>query len=135
MSMRQTLAAVGVAAAIAGLGGATVYAATDGGDMPHRMGGPPRGGMGSVDPATVHAEAVVADGHGGYTTTITQTGTITDLSATSITVRSDDGYRQTYVLPSGIRPPADVNDAVSVRATRTGPTATVTTFDEPGQLP
>ncbi|KWX19594.1 hypothetical protein AFM11_34945 [Mycolicibacterium wolinskyi] len=137
MSIRQTLAAVGVAVAIAGLGGAAIYAATDSPGMGGH-GGPPGGPppMAAArhddgDPATVHSEAVLADGSGGYTTSLTQTGTITALSTASITVRSADGFSQTYVLPAAAAPPFAVADQVLVRATRTGTTATVTSIGEP----
>jgi hypothetical protein len=47
---------------------------------------------------SLHGEFVVPDGAGGYTTELTQTGTLTAVSPTSITVRSEDGYSQTYVI-------------------------------------
>src|SRR5262245_2139616 len=117
MSIRQTAAAVGIAAAIAGLGGAAVYAATathgpghhDGG--PSWMGGPPPGMDGQrdrPDPATVRSEAVLADRDGGYTTTLTQTGTITGLTGDSVTVRSSDGFTQSYTLPADAKSPFGV---------------------------
>lgn len=130
MSIRHTAAAVGIAVAIAGLGGATIYAATDS----HSSGfpGPPPGAGGPgmagprdrPDPATVHSEAVVADHDGGYTTTLTQTGTITELTATSVTVRSNDGFVQSYVIPPSAETPFGVDDRVVVRATRTGTAST-----------
>lgn len=140
MGLRQSIAAVGVAVAIAGLGGAAVYAATDTQSMGHGgPGGPPPVMAGppsnDLDPATVHGEAVLADGSGGYTTTLTQTGTISDLSDSSITVRSSDGFTQTYVLPDAARAPFAVNDQVLVRATRTGATATVTSINAGWQTP
>jgi hypothetical protein len=56
------------------------------------------------------------DGSGGYTTVLTQTGTVTAISPTSITERSDDGYTQTYVVPStpGATPPFAVDDPVTI---------------------
>jgi hypothetical protein len=135
--IRGTLAAVGVAALIAGLGGTALYAAT--GSDAHLMGmhgsqGPPRpdgpGGAGdpfhdgsaggSADPATaLHAESVVADRNGGYTTTLSQTGTVTAVDSTSVTARSADGYVQTYVIPSAaIAAPFAVDDQVIIKATR-----------------
>ena len=35
---------------------------------------------------------------GGFTTVLTQTGRVTASLPTSVTVRSDDGYSQTYVI-------------------------------------
>ena len=46
----------------------------------------------------LHGEFVVSDANGGYTTMLTQTGTVTAVSATSITVKSDDGYTQIYMI-------------------------------------
>jgi hypothetical protein len=142
--LRQTAAAVGVAAVIAGLGGAGIYAATDGGEhsmgtphpgfAPGGPGGPPPGaisGPGRDGAAPLHGEFVVPDGNGGYTTLLTQTGTITAISATSITARSDDGYTQTYTMPPTAAPPFAVNDQVVIRATRTGDTPTVTSIGDP----
>jgi hypothetical protein len=145
---RESAAAVAVAAVIAALGGAAIYAATEGSShslgAPHQAfgpggampGGPGRqhGDMGRPSPAAVgatslHGEFVVPDGAGGYTTVLTQSGTVTAISPTSITVRSEDGYSQTYVIPNttgnaGV--PFAVDDQVVVRATRNGQTATVT---------
>ncbi|WP_029116030.1 hypothetical protein [Mycobacterium sp. URHB0044] len=144
-SLRGTAAAVGVAAVIGGLGGAAVYAATDSG--PRMMGshaGPGPGAQlggtahdaareAAPDSASVHGEFVVADGTGGFTTLMTQTGRITAISPTSVTARSDDGYTQTYVIPAasngaGVTPPFAVNDDVTIRGTRSGQTASVTTI-------
>jgi hypothetical protein len=146
--MRETATAVGVAAVIAGLGGAAIYAAT-GSDSPQMgaphhaaapgtmPGGPP--GIGAHGPGTdsappLHGEFVTPDGSGGYTTVLTQTGTVTAISSTSITVRSDDGYTQAYVVPSGpgsATPPFAVDDPVTIRATRTADTATLTNISNP----
>ncbi len=151
--LRETAAAVGVAAIIAGLGGAAVYAATEG--SPHMFGGTHQafapgggvpggagsqhGGIGAPGPAEVgatslHGEFVVPDGAGGYKTELTQTGTITAISPTSITVRSEDGYSQTYVIPGtagNTGAPFAMHDQVVVRATRNGQTATVTNVGNP----
>ncbi|GAS86249.1 hypothetical protein [Mycolicibacterium brisbanense] len=142
MSVRRTVAAIGVAAAIAGLGGAAVYAATDSpgmgeaGPAGHHGDGPPpwaqpgRDNRDNADAATVHSESVRRDGHGGYTTELTQVGMITALTADSVTVVSTDGFSQTYALPATLKPTWAVNDRVSVRATRSGPTATVTSIGQ-----
>jgi hypothetical protein len=151
--LRTTVAAVGVATVIAAIGGAAIYAATEGssnsfgaphqafgqgGGMPSGPGGQhgSGGGMpaGPVGSTSLHGEFVVPDGAGGYSTVLTQTGTVTAISPTSITVRSEDGFSQTYVLPStagnaGAHFAPD--DRVVVRATRTGQTATVTNIGNP----
>ena len=146
-ALRETAAAVAVAALIAALGGAAIYAATAGNSHtfggPHQAFGPggQRGAIGGPGTAamgqqSVHGEFVVANGAGGYTTEMTQTGTVTAVSATSITVRSEDGYSQTYAVPNTAgspRAPFAVDDQVVVRATRNGETATVTNIGNPPQ--
>lgn len=137
--IRETAVAVGVAAVIAGFGGGAIYAATGSHtDQPafgHGMpggppaGAPPGGGFGAPGPATLHGEFVVSDGAGGYATHLTQTGTVTDVSPTSITVRSTDAYTQTYVIPSGADSDRSiaVHEEVTIQGTRSGQTATATT--------
>ncbi len=66
---------------------------------------------------------------GGYTTALSQTGTVTAISPTSITVRSDDGYSQTYVIAEPAGPPPAIDEQVTVRATRDGQTSTVTAIE------
>jgi hypothetical protein len=153
--IRGTLAAVGVATVIAGFGGTAIYAAT--GSDAHIMGGhghqgPPRpdgpggpGGPGGLDPfhdadsspsadTALHAEFVVSDRDGGYTTMVSQTGTVTAIDAKSVTARSADGYVQTYVVPSAATAAQFVvDDQVIIRATRpsTGGAPTVTTMRAP----
>jgi len=145
--LRETAVAVGVAAVIAGLGGAAIFAAT--GDNSHPMGGAhqpftgpggpggqhsgPMGGPGGQGPGPMplHGEFVVPDGSGDYTTEMTQTGGVTAISPTSITARSEDGFSQTYVTPQTAQTPSAVDDQVVVHATRTGQTATVTNIGEP----
>lgn len=130
-STRTTLAAVGIAAALAAVGGVVVYASTgaghDGG--PGHQGGPPGWGGPGGSERTVHGANVVSDGEGGFTTELTQTGDITAATATSITVRSADGFSQTYLLDTDTRKPAqglNNGDQVSVRATQRGGAATAT---------
>jgi hypothetical protein len=153
--LRETAAAVVVAAVIAGLGGAAIFAATQGSShsfgAPHQAFGPgggmpgspggQQGAVGGTGPTamgttTLHGEFVVPNGAGGYTTELTQVGTVTATSATSITVRSEDGYSQTYVIPNtagSAETPFAADDQVVVRATRNGQTATVTNIGNPPQ--
>jgi hypothetical protein len=149
-SLRQTLSAVGIAAVIAGFGGAAIYAATSGGsnNAGPGMHGPGPGGMGGHPgmgpPAPLHGEFVVPGGNVGYTTELTQTGTLTAVSDGSMTARSTDGFSQTYVIaPDGTANSQlavndlavndlavndlAVNDTVTIRATLVNGTATVTT--------
>lgn len=147
---RQTLAAVAVAVVIGGLGGAAVYAATQGsshampGVMRGQMHGPPPGSgtpppaQAPAEPAGVlHSEYVVSDGHGGFTTKMTQTGVVDELTLSQIVVRSDDGYTQIYAFPSSsVVPDKSVaaKDTVTVEATRAGATLTLNRIGE-GQPP
>ena len=110
--VRETAVAVGIAAVIAGLGGAAIYAAT-GGSSPavglpgqHAFGRAARQGPGGAagpgdhhgsNGSALHGQFVVSDDFGGYTTVLTQTGTVTAASPTSVTVRSADGFSQTYL--------------------------------------
>jgi hypothetical protein len=146
---RETAGAVAIASAIAALGGAVIYAATEGNSHtfgpPHQAFGPGGGaggqhgavgrpGPASVGATSLHGEFVVPDGAGGYTTELTQTGAVTAISSTSITVRSDDGYSQAYVIPDtagNANVPFALDDHVVVRATRNGQTVTVTNIGNP----
>ena len=88
---RQTLAAVVVAVVIGGLGGAAVYAATEG--SAHEMGpmhGPPPPGPGPNRPVSaptpaapnlaLHSEYVIRDGNGGFAVEATRTGAMVTLN-------------------------------------------------------
>jgi len=102
-STRTTLAAVGIAAVLAVAGGLVVHAASGGTPDagPGHMGAPP-------------------GGPGDFRTELTQTGSITAASDTSLTVRSDDGYSHTYLLDTETRrprQPLQSGQHVTVRAT------------------
>ncbi|MFF0501302.1 hypothetical protein ACFYU5_33245 [Nocardia aobensis] len=137
-STKKSLAAVGIAAVIAAAGGGVVYAATHSGGSEHGGPGGPGtswgggrnasgpGGMGMVG-ASLHGQFVIADGNGGYTTEITQTGTVTAVSDTSITAKSADNFSQTYTI-SGSTQHSDVKvgDTVRIQGTEANGTATAT---------
>jgi hypothetical protein len=144
--LRRTASAFAVAAAVAGVGGAAITAATGGnhhtfgGSMHGTFGGfggpppPPAAHRSDDDLDSIHSDYVVADGHGGFTTLMTQTGRVTAISADSVTARSDDGFTATYVIrgPNGAaKPPFKVDDRVVIRATREGEVALVTTMAPP----
>jgi hypothetical protein len=91
-----------------------------------RFGGPGIGGD------VLHGEYVVPKNGGGYETLDTQSGKVTDVSSTAITVQSDDGFTKTYVVTDttvvnsqrdGIGSVAK-DDNVRVTATVSGSTAT-----------
>lgn len=50
--------------------------------------------------AALHGEFVVAAGDGKFQTLAVQRGTVTAVSATSITLRSDDGFTRAYAVTS-----------------------------------
>lgn len=145
---RKTLATVGIAAAIAAVGGGVIYAASGnssehGGPGGHGwsmngQGGPQAFGQrgttgGAIGAATLHGQFVVSDGNGGYTTELTQTGTVTAVSADSITAKSSDDYTHTYTIDTTTRTESGlkVGDTVSIRATDANGTATATVITEP----
>ncbi len=123
--VRETAVAVGIAAVIAGLGGAAIYAAT--GESSPAVGPPGQHAFGPGGSA-LHGQFVVSDDSGGYTTVLTQTGTVTAASPTSVTVRSADGFSQTYLTSASS---FAVNDTVMVRAVKKGDTATATEIVDP----
>ncbi|TSD97240.1 hypothetical protein FOS14_14720 [Skermania sp. ID1734] len=157
-SRRKTAAAIGIAAVVAAGGGAAIYAATSNGTNtagpagfgtqgPGGMQGPGSaqgpgagtapgpGGMGGPGGAPLHGEFVVSDGNGNYTTELTQIGTVSAVSATSITAKSSDGYTHTYVIDSNTvmrgagqsgTETAKVGDTANIRATESNGTATAT---------
>jgi hypothetical protein len=99
---------VAVAVASAGLT-AGIMAAVDGAGSSASTGpgggqamgqGGPGGTQGAATASTnaLHGTYVVSDGNGGYTTQLTQTGTVSAISSSSVTVKSDDGYSKTYVI-------------------------------------
>ncbi|WP_067679957.1 DUF5666 domain-containing protein [Nocardia miyunensis] len=152
---RKTIATVGIAAAIAAVGGGVIYAASGnssehggrggpGGGPGWSMNGP--GGQGGANAAgpgganggaigapTLHGQFVISDGNGGYTTELTQTGTVTAISADSITAKSTDDYSHTYTINTSTQSESGlkVGDTVSIRATDANGTATATVITEP----
>jgi hypothetical protein len=150
-STRQTLAAVGVAVVIGGVGGAAIHAATEGsprfpGGGPHNVsamrGGPPPppgaplppgvpappGPTDSSGAGALHSEYVVSDGQGGFVTKLTQIGVVDEVTPANVVVRSDDGYTQMYEFPSSADAASRAvapNDTVTVEATRSGATMTL----------
>ncbi len=89
--------------------------------------GPGRGGLGMG----IHGEFVTRAPDGGYQTIATQKGEVTSASATSITVKSEDGFSRTYrvddntLVNAGNDGIADVKtgDDVNVVAVVSGSTA------------
>lgn len=156
-SGKKTAIAAGIAVVIAAGGGAAIWAGTSSADNsaqqgPGGFGGQfPRGGQGQGFPGgglgggmaalreALHGDFVVSNGSGGYTTERLQTGDVTELSATSVTLTSKDGYKQTYTLDGSTQKTGEVKQGdtnVTVVAKVEGTTATATSLGqafEPGQ--
>jgi hypothetical protein len=144
-STRKTVVAAAIAVVVAGGGGAAIAAASgsnsssssaQGGPGGQMQGGP--GGQ-SMLANSLHGEYVVSDGNGGYTTELTQTGTVTAISSTALTAKSDDGYTKTYTIDSSTAVGNNANissiaagDTVTVVAKVSGSTVTAETLDEGG---
>ena len=69
----------------------------------HKFGRPGLGHLFGGPGGALHGEFVVPDGSGGYRTMLTQRGTATKVSDTSITVRSEDGFTATYQITATTR--------------------------------
>ncbi len=79
----------------------------------------------------LHSEGVAEDAEGNFITVRMQHGEVTAVAATSLTVKSTDGYTSTYVIDDqtrlereGDEGAPEVGDLVHVRATVDGGTAT-----------
>ena len=109
--------------------------------LPHQ--GRP-GGFGFGGPfGAVHGQFVVPKSGGGYQTIETQRGSVTAVSATSITVKSADGFVKTYQVVSSTNVDAQRNGIaavktghqVAVTATVSGSTATAASILDLNLLP
>jgi hypothetical protein len=64
-------------------------------------GGPGMGGLGIAGPmGALHGEFVVPKQSGGYQTLVVQRGAVSEVSSSTITVKSDDGFTATYAVPA-----------------------------------
>jgi hypothetical protein len=95
-----------------------------------RVFGPGAGSFGAF--GAVHGQFVVPKQGGGYQTIDTQRGQVTAVSNSAITIKSPDGFVQTYAVTSSTIVAAQrdgigsikVGDQAAVRATVSGSTAT-----------
>ena len=154
---RAKIAVAGAIVAAAVVGGGITAAVVSSGDSGSAQSGGPGGGQGTGGfggpggagtgggggaaggmMAALHGSYVVSDGNGGYSTELTQTGTVSAVSAGSITVKSADGYSKAYVIngstsvDNGADAIGDVAAGHTVRvvATSAGNTATATTITD-----
>lgn len=143
-SLRQGLLAGAVAVALTGGGAAVVWAGTQPGPSP--SGSSSQGSSASQDPSAspspsasgkltpterrgqpIHGEHVVKQPDGSYRTILTQAGSIESISDTEITVKSDDGFTQRYVITAEARVsklPADVSELRNGKGKQSPPSAT-----------
>lgn len=145
-SGRKTAIAAVVAVVIAALGGVAIYAGTSGtSGQQQGFGGPGGGRMGGFNGgqlgggaadlqllrSTLHGDFTVAQ-NGGYVTERMQTGDVTALSATSITVQSKDDYTQTYAIDSSTEKANNLatGSTVTVLAKVSGGSATATSITD-----
>lgn len=145
-STRRIIISAAVAVVIVAGGTAAVMAATNGSTTSGGNGGFPGGGFpgggrfggGAALAGALHGDFVVSNGSGGYTTERLQTGTVSSVSAGSLTVKSTDGYTQTYVVDSStsVDQGADSiskvvgGNTVTVVAKLAGSTATAATVED-----
>lgn len=143
-SGKKTAIAVAVAVVIAAVGGVAIYAGTSNSDTAQqgfggggRMGGFNGGQMGggmSVMRDALHGDFTVSE-NGSYVTERMQTGEVSAVSATSITVKSVDGYTQTYTIDSSTQKANNLANGsnVTVLAKVSGDTATATSITDSSQ--
>ena len=144
-STRKIIISAAVAVVIVAGGTAAVMAATNGSSGSSSTGGFPGGfpgggrfGGGGALAGALHGDFVVSNGSGGYTTERLQTGSVSSVSAGSLTVKSVDGYTQTYVVDSStsVDQGADSiskvvgGNTVTVVAKLAGSTATAATVED-----
>ncbi|MQY26382.1 hypothetical protein [Nocardia aurantia] len=152
---KKSLAAVGIAAVIAAGGAGVIYAASGHSNTEHGPGGGPGiamnggpggqsqqgqqgtggqsepGRAGTAPAAALHGQFVIAEGS-TYVTETTQLGTVTAVSAESITAKSADDYTQTYTITASTTGASavKVGDTVRILGTGAGGTSTATTITE-----
>jgi hypothetical protein len=81
------------------------------------------GGFGAFGFGAIHGQVTVPKSGGGYQTLDLQSGTVTAVSSSSITVKSSDGYSKTYDVASS----TEVNaQAAGIGTVKTGDTVVLT---------
>ncbi|WP_181773292.1 hypothetical protein [Amycolatopsis pittospori] len=129
---RKAVTAGAAAAVLAVGGGAAIWAAGSSADADTASAAPGGGAGtgGAPGSPALHGEYVVSDGKGGYTTRLTQTGKVTEMSATSLTAVSDDGYSKVYTIDPSVVNGVTTGETVTVVATTSGTTATAQSVRE-----
>lgn len=110
--VRRGIVVGAVVLGLAGAGSAAVWAADQSGSPtpsasasasahPGKHVGKP--GTGAAGAETLHGQMTVKKPDGTIQTVLVQRGTVTDVSDTKVTIRSDDGFTQTYTLTSSTK--------------------------------
>lgn len=145
---RRALIIGALGVTLAAGGGAAVWAASTPSPSPSSPSAPQstpskaptRHGAGIEGHGGLHGEVTVKRSDGSYVTLVSQRGTVTEVTDSKLTVKSEDGYTHSYVLNSStkIRSASDpkgaalkasdlkAGDEVAVRAQRSGSDDTAT---------
>ncbi|MBT2587391.1 hypothetical protein [Arthrobacter sp. ISL-95] len=133
-SLRQGLLAGAIAVALTGGGAAAVWAGTQPGPSPSGPSASPTPSSSAKAKSMegrgqpIHGEHVVKQQDGSYRTVLTQAGTPESVSETGMTVKSEDGFTQRYVINADtriIKVPADVSELRNGKGKPSLPSATV----------
>jgi hypothetical protein len=82
----------------------------------HGRFGEPGFGFDGFGPRVLHGEFTAKSPTGGYRTLVIQTGQVTAVSASSVTVKSEDGFTRTYAVNTGTMVNAGRDGIGSVRS-------------------
>ena len=106
LRIRKALLAGAVALALTGTGVAIAWSATNT-PSPSPSASPSEQAKGKKDksqrPQHLHSESVVKKADGSFETELSQQGTVDAVSATSVTVKSEDGFTQSYTVNADTR--------------------------------
>ncbi|TAP44334.1 hypothetical protein [Arthrobacter sp. S39] len=97
LRIRKALLAGVVALALTGTGVAIAWSATDS-PSPSPSESAPGKSDKAQRPQHLHSESVVKKADGTFETVLSQQGTVESVSETSVTVKSEDGFTQTYAV-------------------------------------
>ena len=145
-SGKKTLVAAAVAIAIAAVGGVAIYLGTSANSTSSQQGGfgGPGGGGARMNilgrrgmetlAQALHGDFTVQE-NGSYVTERMQRGEVTALSSASITVKSTDGYTQTYTIDSSTEKASNLatGSSAMVLAKLNGTAATATSVTDANQ--
>ncbi|MDI2036191.1 DUF5666 domain-containing protein [Paenarthrobacter nitroguajacolicus] len=107
--LRKALLAGGIAVALTGAGGAAVWAGTQPSPSPSNTSATPspsasaKAGANADRGQAIHGEHVVKQPDGSYRTVLTQSGSIESVNGSDVTVKSEDGFSQRYVINADTR--------------------------------